>query len=94
MNQPAILDGAALAYSISISTGLVNDQLGVNLHLEKVNSPLIDHVSILLDIDVYRHDLNVPQSPNEIRALLDIIRARRTEIFEQCITDTTRALIS
>jgi len=93
MTEPAILDEPVRLYSIQVNTGISQDRLAVNLASAVVPLPLIDHFSIVLDIDVAR-EVDVPQRDDDIRKFLDIIRQRRTEIFESCIKDPLRALIS
>lgn len=46
---------------------------------------------MLLDIDVFALR-NLSTSSDEVFNLLDVIRARKNEIFEACITDRTREL--
>jgi uncharacterized protein (TIGR04255 family) len=92
--QPSILDRPITTYQISVNGGINGDDLGVNLSSATVQSPLIDHVSLILDIDIYRENTELAQDDDDLRKLLDLIRLRRTEIFEQCITPASRALIS
>lgn len=49
--------------------------------------------SILLDIDVIRAS-NVPQEEDAIWSLFDALRVQKNRIFEACITDAARELIS
>jgi uncharacterized protein (TIGR04255 family) len=81
-------------YAIMISSGIVSDNLGANLNSAVIASPLIDHIGLTLDIDLYRWEVDVPQNDSDIKALLDLIRLRRTEIFETCLTPASRTLIS
>jgi uncharacterized protein (TIGR04255 family) len=94
INQPALLDRPLTVYQATLNGGISQDDLGVNLTSARIDSPLIDHVSLLLDIDIYRESVDLPQEDADITKLLDLIRHRRTEIFEQCITPASRALIS
>jgi uncharacterized protein (TIGR04255 family) len=91
---PSALDRPMDNYSISISSGVTADNLLVNVNSAVIPSPLIDHVGLQLDIDLYRAEVDVPQNDSDIKALLDVIRRRRTEIFDQCLTSASRALIS
>jgi uncharacterized protein (TIGR04255 family) len=54
-------------------------------------SPLIDHVSFAIDIDVSR-DVDVPQNDRDLWALIDRIRTYKNDIFENAITDRARVL--
>ena len=56
-----------------------------------VVSPLIDHVSLLLDIDLFVEQ-NLPQRDSEIWELLAALRYQKNAIFEAFITDRAREL--
>jgi uncharacterized protein (TIGR04255 family) len=92
MNVPKVLDAPRRGNYLQINSGIAADGLQVNLMCASTEPALIDHIAVGLDIDVFR-DIDVPQQDDDIWALLDTIRKRRTEIFEACITDQTRALI-
>lgn len=47
--------------------------------------------SVILDIDLFREDA-VPSSDDEIWSLFDVLRARKNEIFEACITPKAEVL--
>jgi len=47
--------------------------------------------SMILDLDLFRTS-NLPQSDEEIWEYFEILRTRKNEIFEGCITDATRRL--
>lgn len=53
---------------------------------------LIDHMAVMLDIDVAVRDDAVPQNPNEIATLLVHLRAVKNDVFERLITDKARLL--
>lgn len=62
-----------------------------------INQALVEpakpgHISVILDIDVFRLGIEVWQD-SEVWAFLDKLRDRKNEIFESCITDRTRELI-
>jgi uncharacterized protein (TIGR04255 family) len=64
-------------------------QLGTILACGSVPSPLVDHSSINLDIDVFAdHDL--PEREEEMWAFLRTMRQRKNEVFESCITEKMR----
>lgn len=56
-----------------------------------VSSPLIDHVSLLLDIDLFK-DQNIPQKDNELWNLLATLRNQKNMMFEAFVTDQAREL--
>lgn len=55
-------------------------------------SPLLNHISILFDIDVFRTE-EIPRRDDEFWAVVDEARNIKNDIFERCITDRTRELI-
>ena len=92
--EPAILNASARAWAVQVNSGIIEDNLDVNLGCASMESPLLDHVSIALDIDVFRGGVDVPQDDDDIWGLLELIRNRRTEIFHSCLKPETLALIS
>ena len=56
-----------------------------------VSSPLIDHVSLLLDIDLFK-DQNIPQKDKEFWDLLAALRHQKNMLFEAFVTDQAREL--
>ena len=71
-------------------------QLGVAdltlvLNSGAVPSPLVDHFSLLLDIDVLRLQ-SAPQRDEEIWEMIDLLRIQKNHIFESCVTDASREL--
>jgi uncharacterized protein (TIGR04255 family) len=54
-------------------------------------SPLIDHVSLLLDMDLFK-DQNLPQKDDELWDLLAAYRKQKNMLFEAFITDRARGL--
>lgn len=55
--------------------------------------PLLNHISILFDIDVFRTE-EIPRRDDELWAVVDEARNIKNKIFERCITNKTRELIS
>jgi uncharacterized protein (TIGR04255 family) len=49
--------------------------------------------SVVLDIDVFRQGLKL-ESDDEVWAVLEAFRLRKNLVFEACITNNTRELIS
>jgi uncharacterized protein (TIGR04255 family) len=54
-------------------------------------SPLMDRISLLLDVDVLC-EAELPSTEEGLLELLDLLRAYKNTIFEECITDRARAL--
>jgi uncharacterized protein (TIGR04255 family) len=55
--------------------------------------PLINHVSLLLDIDVFRTE-QIPHRDADLWDCIDPIRELKNAIFEACITDQARKLFA
>lgn len=53
--------------------------------------PLIDHISLLLDIDVYR---GAPLAETTLWDAIDAARTLKNDLFERCITDEARKLFA
>ncbi|UWR30183.1 TIGR04255 family protein [Sulfitobacter sp. W002] len=54
-------------------------------------SPLPEHVGILLDIDVFTK-LSLPASGSKLHSALTEMRQEKNDIFEECLTDQARNL--
>ena len=54
-----------------------------------VESPILNHKSFLLDLDVGR-ELDVPQNDKGIFELLEAMRLKKNQVFEACISQRTR----
>jgi len=54
-----------------------------------VESPILNHRSFLLDLDVGR-ELDVPQNDKEIFVLLEAMRLKKNQVFEACISQRAR----
>jgi uncharacterized protein (TIGR04255 family) len=53
--------------------------------------PLVNHFSIMLDIDVSQQ-FDLPQRDDDLHGLLSQMRDEKNRVFEACITDTAREL--
>ncbi len=54
-----------------------------------VESPILNHMSFLLDLDVGR-EIDVPQKDTDIFELLEKMRLKKNQVFEACISQRTR----
>jgi len=63
----------------------------VLVNVATVASPLIDHVSLLLDIDLFK-DQNLPQKDGDLWEFLAVLRTQKNALFEAFITDRAREL--
>ena len=55
--------------------------------------PLIDHASMVLDIDVFRTN-KIPGRDADLWPCIDAVRQLKNDIFEACITDQARKLFA
>jgi uncharacterized protein (TIGR04255 family) len=55
--------------------------------------PLIDHVSLVLDIDVFRTE-QIPRRDPDLWSCIEAARSLKNAIFESCITDEARKLFA
>jgi uncharacterized protein (TIGR04255 family) len=71
------------------------DDLGAMLILNEAMVPPSgpDVVSVVLDIDVFKQGIKL-QSDDDVWNIMDALRVRKNLIFEGCITNNTRELIS
>lgn len=85
--------GPNLSYSVHVRYKI--DELNAHLLLQTtvVKSPLLNHMSLLLDQDIGRLD-DVPQSDEDIQQYLINVHVVKNRIFESCITDKARALFN
>ena len=54
-----------------------------------VESPILNHISFLLDLDVGR-ELDVPQNDKGVFELLEAMRLKKNQVFEACISQRAR----
>ncbi len=92
MNMPQFQWKPIEAYTIQVQRPL-QDGLKLILNSGSVRSPLLEHLSFLLDIDVCR-DANLPQTDKDVWSLVSEMRDVKNAIFEASITDAARELFS
>jgi uncharacterized protein (TIGR04255 family) len=80
-----------VSYALQMSGPLEEDNCRWMINSSVVPPPLVDHVSVILDIDVSRAG-DLPQRDDEIWALIDRIRVHKNHIFEASVTDKAREL--
>lgn len=74
--------------------GLIPDMsMQCNVIGSTVKSPIIDHESVVLDIDLYK-DKDLPQREDELWEVLEVLHMKKNEIFESFITEKARSLFS
>jgi uncharacterized protein (TIGR04255 family) len=78
-------------YLVQTNRPLGVDECNFMVLSTTVPSPLINTMSLALDLDVSR-ELNIPKREDELWALIDRMREHKNFVFESCITDRARAL--
>ncbi len=78
-----------------VQVQIPQDDLGAMLILNEAMVPpsAPNVVSVVLDIDVSKQGFS-PQSDDDVWSTLDALRVRKNLVFEGCITNNTRELIS
>jgi uncharacterized protein (TIGR04255 family) len=72
---------------------LPDDRLAVTINQARIESPLIDHESIVLDIDVGRTD-DIPFRAEAMWEVVGMMRIKKNMLFEACLTDRARELFA
>lgn len=78
-------------FAMQVAGPLGTDNLKLIINTNSVPSPLLDHVSMVLDIDVSLAD-GVPQKNSSLWKMFEVIRIQKNRIFEESITEMTRSL--
>lgn len=89
---PALLDPCAY-HSVYVRVLLEDIQSELNLKSAVVESPLPDHLAIVVDLDIVRM-YQTPPNDEELYSFISQARTKKNEIFEASITDKARELFS
>lgn len=87
---PSELGGVLNEFGARVVVSM-DDKLTVALAFQSVPSPLMDHSSVFLDIDV-SIDQGIPLSDEEVWTLISKMRDAKNFVFEGCITQRMRDL--
>lgn len=79
------------AYGLQLQTTLFDINCHLRMNTSVVPSPLLNHISIILDFEIATFG-TVPQNLSGMIELLGRIRMKKNEIFELCITERARDL--
>jgi uncharacterized protein (TIGR04255 family) len=82
-----------VSYAMQMAGPLEEDDCRFVINSSLVPPPLVDHASVILDIDVSRAG-DPPQKDDEIWALIDRIRVHKNQVFEESVTDKARELFN
>jgi uncharacterized protein (TIGR04255 family) len=88
---PSELNEPMLNYAMQVVLPLGTGDCRLTLGSGTVPSPLIGHVSLVLDLDVFR-ETDLPRRDDELWTLLNDMRGHKNRVFESCITDSAKAL--
>lgn len=90
---PAIPQAFASVKGYQMNVLVRSDELNsdITLNTGTVESPLLKHNSLLLDIDIGRVD-ELPKREDGIFSFLDAVRDEKNRLFEACLTDRAREL--
>lgn len=83
--------GPSINYGVQVQLPIRDIGCSLVINSASVPSPLLDHGSILLDIDVSKSS-DSPQNDDDIYGLLNSMRTKKNDVFEACITEQAREL--
>lgn len=78
-------------YLVTVEAALPEIRCGLRIASASVPPAILDHASILLDIDLYRTD-TLPQRDDDLWEIFETLHVHKNRIFEECITDRAREL--
>lgn len=81
------------AYAIQVALPIQKIGCNLNINSAVVSSPIIGHLSFVLDLDIFKLS-DVPQSDKDLCSLLNEIHVEKNRVFEDCITDNARKLFN
>jgi len=90
-NLMPLEDAPVLGLMFSVTSLLDRGRFGVIINCGKVDSPLVDHAGLLLDIEVF-NQANLPVTDADIWVQVTEIRSWKNRLFEASITDRARAM--
>ncbi|MGT2436493.1 TIGR04255 family protein [Bradyrhizobium betae] len=85
--------GAVDTFALSGNMPIANTDFRLILNAGSTDSPLVQTVSFLLDIDISR-EASLPKNDEALWSIVEDIRSLKNRVFEASITDTARNLFS
>ena len=76
-------------YTVQTLLRLPKIDCSLRINSGRMPSPLINHASFVLDIDIAKEN-DLPMKDEALFALLDSIRGEKNRIFEECVSDLAR----
>jgi uncharacterized protein (TIGR04255 family) len=77
------------SYAVQAQVSLQDIGCELIINSGAVPSPLIGYKSYLLDFDIH-NERGVPQNDDGIYELLNRIRVKKNQVFEDCVTDRAK----
>jgi len=91
---PGISDGPMAGYMVQATLPTDTPSWSTSISSTIVTPPpLLNHVSLMLDIDVFRTD-QIPGNQADLWRMIDDARPIKNRVFERCITDESRKLFA
>lgn len=76
-------------YTVQTLSNLPDIGCSLRINSGRMPSPLINHASFVLDIDIAKEN-NLPMKDDALFALLVAIRGEKNRVFEDCVSDLAR----
>lgn len=92
-HTPPLDWGPLTGFAFQATRPLNRDECYVRLYSGSVESPLVGHAALALDLDIFRES-TLPMRDDELWALLGRIREMKNSLFESCVTDRSRGLFN
>jgi len=89
---PEIL-GPNSSYAIQATIPIDELKSVLALNSAVVASPLLDHMSLVIDQDIVK-TVELPQNDESIYSFLNEVHTKKNSVFESCITDKARELFN
>lgn len=83
--------GPVTAYGVQVQSPLHDIGCNLTINSAAVPSPLLGHGSFVLDLDIAM-EVSAPQSDESLYQLLNLIRVKKNEVFEACVTNKAKEL--
>jgi uncharacterized protein (TIGR04255 family) len=79
-------------YAMQLVMPLQKDHCKLLINTATIPSPLLNNASFVLDFDLSCEGAHVPQKDEDLWNLIEQIRKHKNDVFEDCITEKSRAL--
>ena len=90
--EPNLLRSFA-KYTMQVRGDFVEEPFHLTINCNTVKSPLINHFSIVLDLDLST-SVEIPKRNDQLWELINKMRRHKNDAFEMCVTDEARSLFN